>query len=402
MPDFVCRLGTASGEVVERVFSEDSEAELRRKLGDQEFLILSIRRKLGLALPFAGRRRRIPASDFLAFNQELMALIRAGLPILGSLDMLIERRKNPTFRQALIEVRDHIRAGGSLSEGFAAQGDLFPALYSTSLASGERSGEIATVLKRYIAYTQNIAAVRKRILSAAIYPIILTFVMAVVIYIMIGHVFPQFTEFFETMKADLPLPTQILLGFSRWMEHNRILALGIVAALITAAVLFRRTPKGREFIDRHKITLPLVGVVFQKYAITRFTRTLGTLLAGGLPMVTALQISSKVVGNSAFSNRLDEVARKVREGQPLWSSLEATGFMSDLSLEMIRVGESTGAMTEMLDNVSEFYEKEIETRIATLLSLLEPVLLLAMAVVIGGLLLAIYMPLLSSFSSAGI
>ncbi|MFQ5767661.1 MAG: type II secretion system F family protein [Acidobacteriota bacterium] len=400
MPEFVCKLGTATGDVVERTYSGDSEKTLRETLAEQDFLVLSIRRKLGLSLPFLGQHRRIPTTDFLVFNQELAALIKAGLPILSILDMLIERRKHPTFKQALIEIRDQVRSGVSLSEAFAAQGDLFPSLYAPSLASGERSGEIATVLQRYIEYSESIAAIRKKLISASVYPAILVSVMIIVIYIMMGHVFPQFTDFFSTMQADLPLSTVILLGVSNWVSRNNLFILVGGVVLVGGFVAFRRTETGRELLDRFKLQVPIMGPIFKKYSTTRFSRTLGTLLSGGIPLVMALQIASRTVDNRVFAESLKTVGRKVREGGALWEALEETGFLTDMAVEMVRVGESTGGLTAMLQNVSEFYESEIESRIQTLLSLLEPVMLVFMAVVVGGLLLAIYMPLLSSFSSA--
>lgn len=400
MPEFVCKLGTIEGQIIERTLTADSEAAARENLSQQEYLVLSVRRKLALSLPFVGGRRRISPAEFLVFNQELMALIKAGLPILGSLDMLIDRRKNVVFRQALIDIRDEVSSGSSLSEAFAARGDLFPPLFATSLASGERSGEIATVLRRYIAYAKNSAAVRKKIMAAAAYPIILVTVMVIMIYVMVAFVFPKFADFFSTMQADLPLPTVVLLGLSNWMAANNFWVILAGTVGLVAFLMWKRTERGVHFVDAAKFKIPIIGDIMHRYSVTRFTRTLATLIAGGIPMLNALQIASRTVGNSMFKERLDEVADKVREGNALWESLEATGLLSDMAVGMVKVGESTGSMTEMLDNVSELYEEVIEQRIQTLLSMMEPIILLVMAVVVGGVILAVYMPLLSAFSSA--
>ncbi len=402
MPDFICKLATPTGQVIQREYSGESESALRASLADQDLLVLSVRRKLGLSLPFMGRRRRIGSAEFLVFNQELGALIKAGLPILGSLDMLIERQRNPVFKQALTEIRDDVRSGASLSEGFQGQGGLFPPLFATALASGERSGEIASVLQRYVKYTQSVAAVRKKIVSAAIYPAVLLVAMVVVIFVMLGFVFPKFSGFFDTMQADLPLPTVILLGVSGWVSQNWMLGLAVLGVAVAAFLLWKRTPGGQRWFDRFKFQIPVIGPIFHRYAVTRFTRTLGTLLAGGIPMVTSLQIASRTVGNTLFAERLEEAGRKVREGSSLWEALEETRLMSEMAVGMIKVGESSGALTEMLENVSQFQDDQIDARIQTLLSLMEPVLLLVMAVVVGALLLAVYLPLLSSFSSAQI
>ncbi|MCZ6599740.1 MAG: type II secretion system F family protein [Acidobacteria bacterium] len=400
MAEFICTLATAGGQVVQRTMTGASEEAVRTALAEQDILVLSLRRKMGLALPFMGPRRHVSASEFLVFNQELAALIRAGLPILGSLDMLIERQKNQAFHQALVSIRDDIRGGASLSEAFKNQGALFPPLFATSLASGERSGEIAAVLERYISYSQSVAEVKKKIIAAAVYPLILMFAMTIVIFIMIIFVFPMFGEFFSTMKADLPLPTKVLLGVSGWLEKHYLLMFGGIAVVVGGFLWWKRTPAGTRWVDSIKFRLPIIGQILHYYSVTRFTRTLGTLLSGGIPMVGSLQIASRTVGNSVFGEKLEEAGQRVQEGGSLWESLEATGLMPDMAVGMIRVGESSGSLTLMLDRVSEFLDEKIDQRIQTLLSLMEPVLLLVMAVVVGGLLLAIYMPLLSSFSSA--
>lgn len=400
MAEFICTLATAGGQVVTRTMNGESEEAVRTALAEQDLLVLTLRRKVGFSLPFMGQRRHVSTSEFLVFNQELAALTKAGLPILGSLDMLIERQKNEAFHQALVTIRDDIRSGASLSEAFHNQGALFPPLYATSLASGERSGEIATVLERYISYTQSVAAVQKKLIAAAVYPLILMFAMIVVIFVMIIFVFPMFGEFFSTMKADLPLPTKILLGASGWLEKHYILLFLGMAVLGSGFFWWKRTPAGIRTVDTIKFKLPIIGQILHYYSVTRFTRTLGTLLSGGIPMVGSLQIASRTVGNSVFGAKLDEACQRVKEGGSLWESLEATGLMPEMAVGMIRVGESSGSLNVMLDRVSEFLDEKIDQRIQTLLSLMEPVLLLVMAVVVGGLLLAIYMPLLSSFSSA--
>jgi type IV pilus assembly protein PilC len=345
-----------------------------------------------------GGRRRISASEFLVFNQELKALLKAGLPILGSLDMLIDRQKNPVFRQALVEIRDEVSGGASLSESFEKRGGLFPPLFATSLASGERSGEIVHVLDRYIAYSENVAAVRQKIIAAAIYPLVLLVAMLIVIVVMISYVLPMFGGLFETMHVEVPVPTQILLGMANWISEHFLMVIVLLGAASATFAWWKRTPAGARSLDRLRFALPLIGEVFHKYAVTRFTRTLGTLLSGGIPMVTALQISSRTVGNIVFAERLDEASRKVKEGGALWESLEATELVPEMAVGMIRVGESSGALTEMLDQVSEFLDSQIDQRIQTLLALMEPILLLGMAVVVGGLILAIYLPLMSGFS----
>ena len=402
MPEFIARIGTADGTVMERDFVADSETALRAELQEQEYLILGIRKKsaLGRLLPDFTSRRSIKMSEFLLFNQEFAALIRAGLPILASLDILIERRKNPVFRRTLADIRDRVRGGASLSEAFDGQGEMFPKIYSSTLASGERSGEVASMLQRFITYQKTIGALRRKMISALIYPAVLLMLAFVVVGILLFFAVPKFVEFYADFGADLPLITKLLIGVSETMTNHALLIVGSLLAAAIAIRTWTRTDAGRLALDRLKIKLPVVGGIFHRFAVTRFVRTLSTLTAGGIPAVTALGISSRAVGNRAFELRLIEVERKVREGGSIWQSLDETQLFSDIAIEMTRVGEQTGALHEMLENISEFYDEEIETKLGTVMALIEPLMLIGMGIVIAFMLLAIYMPLMQSYSQS--
>ncbi len=402
MPEFIAKVGTSDGVVTERSFTADSEQALRAELQEREFLIFGIRRKSGLAvlLPDIGRKRTVAMKEFLLFNQELAALIRAGLPIIACLDILLERRKNPAFRRALTDVRDRVRGGASLSEAFDAQGEMFPKIYSSTLASGERSGEVATVLQRYIAYQKTLLALRRKVLSAMIYPAILFVVSGAVILILLTYAVPMFMEFYTEFGADLPLITRILVMVSKALTANLPLLLVGATAGVVAFRTWSRTAAGRLALDRVRVRLPLLGRVWRGFAISRFTRTLGTLIAGGIPAVTAMGISARAVGNLEYERQLLDVERKVREGASLWESLEKTGLFSDIAIEMTKVGESTGSLHEMLANVADVYDEEIETLLSTVIALLEPVMLICMGVIVGTIMLAIWLPLLRSYAQS--
>src|SRR5881296_3330268 len=326
MPEFIAKVGTTDGNVMERTFTADSEDALRSDLQGKEYLVFDVRRKSGWldALPGFGSGRVVRMKEFLLFNQELAALIRAGLPIIASLEILIERRKNQAFKKALMDVRDKVRGGASMSEAFQAQGEMFPGIYSATLASGERSGEIANVLLRYITYQKTMMGLKRKVTSALIYPAILFVLMIGLIAILITWVVPKFTDFYKDFGADLPLLTRMLIGLSTTVTHN---GLYLLAALVLVAVAFRawlKTPAGRLARDRFMVRMPIIGSVFHRFAVSRFMRTLGTLIAGGIPAVTALGMSARAVGNLEFENRLLDVERKVREGSSLWEALEAT------------------------------------------------------------------------------
>ena len=404
MPEFVCRMGTVEGDVIERVYVSDSAEAIRRDLERKDYLVFSVRKKggaLGL-LPSFGRRK-IKMKEFLIFNQQLAALLQAGLPIISSLDVLLERRKNPLFRKALSDIRDQVKAGAALSEAFDSQGNLFPKIYSSSLASGERSGEVASVLKRYITHTKKMLGLKSRVVAALMYPAILFLMSFVVVGILIYYVLPKFASIYEGFGGveNLPLITKILVGGSLFVQgHAILLVAGLLAAFLSLTA-WRRTPAGAFMVDRWKLRVPFAGGIVQRYCVSRFTRTLGTLVSGGIPLVTSLEIAGPAAGNLVFQTNLEGVARKVREGNALAQSLEETGLFSDLALEMIKVGESTGALQEMLDNVSQLYDEEIDNSLQTIEALMVPVMLVVMGVVIAGILLAIYMPLIKSYGMQG-
>ncbi len=402
MPEFIAKVGTSDGVVMERTFTADSEDALRSDLQGRDYLVFNVRRKSGWldVIPGFGPGRGVRMKEFLLFNQELAALIRAGLPIIASLEILIERRKNQTFKKALMDVRDKVRGGASMSEAFLEQGEMFPGIYSATLASGERSGEIANVLLRYIGYQKTMMALRRKVTSALIYPAILFVLMIALVVILITFVVPKFTEFYKDFGADLPLLTRVLIGVSAFVTHNGLLLVASIAVALVAVRAWLRTPAGKLARDRFLVRVPVVGPVFHRFAVSRFTRTLGTLIAGGIPAVTALGMSARAVGNLEFETRLLEVERKVREGSSLWEALEATALFNDIAIEMTRVGESTGSLAEMLSNISDFYDEEIETRISTIMVFIEPTMLVVMGGFVVLIMLAIYLPLLRSYAQS--
>jgi len=403
MPEFVCRIAARSGEVFDKTYIGADEASVREQLESQDLLILDLRRRNPLvhsllrSLHITGS---IPGKDFLSFNQELRALIRAGLPIVPSLNILLERRKNKTFRDALIDIRDRIKGGEALSDAFAAQGDLFPSLYSTSLASGERSGELAAVIDRFIAYQKKIIGVRRKVISAMIYPLVLLVLATGLITLMVFFIIPKFNDFLVDFGTELPLITKIVVGFSLFAAGNWYYLLGGVGAAALALSWFSRTESGRLQIDRFTLRIPVIGTIVSEYAQNRFTRTLGTLQAGGIPLVTSLELSARAVGNAVFERRLLEVADRVREGESLWEQLDKTALFSDISIQMIKVGESTGALDEMLDSASNFTDEEIDAHLERMMALVEPLMLVFMAVVVAVMLLSIYYPLLQAYGQS--
>lgn len=404
MPEFICRLGTVEGDVIERVYASEDAVALRRELERKEYLIFSIRKKGGVLglLPGVGRRK-IKLKEFLVFNQQLAALLQAGLPIVSSLDVLLERRKNPVFFKALTDIRDQVKAGAALSEAFASQGDLFPNIYSSSLASGERSGEVASVLRRYIAHAKKIMLLKSKVIAALIYPVILFAMSFGVMGILIYYVLPKFASIYEGFGGleNLPLITKVLVSGSLFVQDHAFALAALLLVLFLGFSAWKRTPAGALTVDSWMLRIPFLGQIVQKYCVSRFARTLGTLVSGGIPLVTSLETAGPAAGNLVFETRLSVVARKVREGNALAQSLDETELFSDLALEMIKVGESTGALQEMLENVSQLYDEEIDNNLQTIEALLVPLMLVFMGVVIASVLLAIFLPLIKSYGMQG-
>jgi type IV pilus assembly protein PilC len=393
MPEFILRVGTPDGEVVERQVVAASLRAAREEMRRQGLHVFDVRRgATDLRDLFPRFGRIISTESFLLFNQELLALVRAGLPIVQSLDIMLERQKNARFREVLTEIREKITSGVALSDAFAAYGSAFPAIYSTSLRAGERSGDLEGVIKRFLRYQKMIVNLRKKVIGALIYPTILVFLSSVMVFVMMTYVIPKFAEFFTGFGAELPWFTTFMINLANGLRDNLIFFLAGVALVVIVVNRWIKT-SGRVLWDRVKLHIPLVGGVLHRFAILQFTQSLGTLLAGGTPMVPALEIAAQSVTNQLVSTKIDGIVQNVRNGEPLWRSLDSTGVLSDLAIEMIKVGESTGALTEMLGNVSEFYDEEIEARLSRLVAAIEPIILVGMGIVIATLLYAFYLPL---------
>jgi len=358
------------------------------------------RRGVGLTLLKRKERRgRLKMSDFLIFNQELIALLKAGLPVVRSFEILLERQKNPVLRRVLTDVRERVNSGASISEAFAEEGDLFPRLYWTSLKAGEKSGEIESVLRRYLKYQKTVMALTRKVVSTLVYPAILILLSIGLITILMTYVIPRFSEFFSDFNADLPLLTVVVLEIATFMKNNILIIIGALGAAAFVASRWFGTEAGRRWRDAVILKLPVVGGIFRRFSISQFTRSLGTLLGGGTPLVPALENAADAIGNRSVSLKVMEVVPKVREGRELWRALEQTEIFTDLTIEMIKVGESSGALEEMLSSVSEFYDEEIDVMLARVISFVEPAILVLMGGVIVTILLSVYLPMFRLMSA---
>jgi type IV pilus assembly protein PilC len=400
--EFRCRLGTAAGEIVEGVYIADSEARLRRDLEEKGMYVLSLQKRAGISLSSKGRRQKVKRREFLVFNQELATLLKAGMPLVQSLDILRQRVANPTFKTVLDSVHDRVRSGSALSDAFAEHGSLFPAVYSASLMAGERSGNLDAVIRRYVAYEKIVGALKRRTMSALIYPAILVTMMILLIGIIVLKVVPAFSDFYGNFDRELPLSTRIIVAFSNGVVSNLAFIIIGVIGLAVAAVMWARHPTQRHRLDKWVVDLPWVGETARKFYTTQTARMLATLLGGGIPLVNALEISVRSLSNQHLSRELDRVRVRVQEGQGFAAALGERGIFPDVAVKMVEVGESTGALQEMLNSLAEFYDEEIETEVGRLITLVEPILLVFMGAVIALVVLALYMPLFELSSVVGV
>jgi len=393
--EFRCRLGTPGGEVFEGVYVAESEARLRRELEEKGLYVLGIQRAGRLAL---GRlpmpaRSRVSTREFLVFNQELATLLKAGMPLVQSLDILRRRVSNPVFKSVLDDVYERVRGGSSLSEAFEAHGSMFPGVYTASLLAGEKSGSLEQVIRRYVAYVKVVATVRRKTISALVYPTILLVLSLVVVSIIVLRVVPQFTAFYEQFGEDLPLSTRMIVAFSEVVRAYMWL---LVATVLGGALFlwgWLKQETQRERFDRWILRLPGLGPIARKFSTSQAARTLATLLGGGIPLVNAIEVAARSIKNRYVAHELRTAGQQVREGRSLATAMAESGAFTDVAIKMVEVGESTGALQEMLNSLADFYDEEIETNLGRFVTLVEPVLLVLMGLVIAGLLLALYMPL---------
>jgi type IV pilus assembly protein PilC len=391
-------VATATGQISEAVYVAENEARLRIDLEEQGLFLLAVHGRGGVGL---GRlrlglpeRRKIGTAEFLIFNQELATLLKAGLPVVQSLDILRRRVPNPTFRAALDDIHERIRSGTALSDAFAAKG-LFSGVYTASLTAGEKSGSLEQVIRRYVQHMKVLSAARSKVISALIYPAVLVVLSIAVVGLIVFKVVPEFADFYSQFGrgSELPLSTRVVVALSTSVVANGALILTTIVLLVVGTVLWFRQPSQRKRLHTAILRLPYFGPLSRRFATAQVSRTLATLLSGGIPLVNALDVAATSTGNQSISEGLTAVARQVREGRSLAEALAARDLFPHVAIEMVEVGESTGALADMLNSVADFYDEENETSLTRFSNLVQPLLLIIMGFVIAGLLLSLYMPL---------
>ncbi len=395
MPLFDCRVAKTDGSIAEERVEAEDEKAVRVQLEKKGYLVFSIRPLQGLSLSSLrwGFRKSIHPREFLVFNQELLALIRAGISIMRTLDILIGRASHPAFQTVLVGVRDGVRGGLSISEAMAKYPTYFSGLYVSSIRAGERSGSLVEILQRHIVYLKRMLAVRKKVISALSYPIFLLAVGISVIFFLLTYVMPTFMEIFKDSGTQLPLATQRLIFVMGFLQNYFLyLLLGLVAIVVFIYQSYQ-TSWGRPWLDSFILKIPVIGHVMERHYLITLSRTLSTTLSGGIPLVPALGMVAEALSNQAWSSKVQEVSGRVQEGVSLAHSLAQSGTFPKMSLEMIDVGENSGSLVEMLGEVADFHEDELDLYLGRVTTWVEPVMLLVMGVIVAIIVISMYLPI---------
>jgi type IV pilus assembly protein PilC len=401
MGEFVCRVADANGRVYSHVEAAGTQAEARQKLADRGLYVYSVESRSSLLSGMLQRQssRKVGGSDFLILNQQFNTLIKAGLPILRALDLLAERAASPRLRPIVAQIRDRVREGKSLSEAVNEAG-VFSKVFSTAILAGEKSGNLPGVLDYYISYQKVSTGVRKKILATLVYPALLVTVAILVVTYLVTVVVPKFAALYHDMNVELPTATRLLIAITVDYRGTILIAIGCFIVLLLGVFFWSRSEEGGQAFDKMKFRTPVVGDTIKKFQVAQFCRTLATLLTGGTPLVAGLQTAGEAIDSPLLRTSITQATQMVREGESLNTSLASTGIMPELALDMIEVGESSGALAPMLTSVAEFYEEEVNIRLAAMVALIEPAILIFMAILVAFILISLYLPIFS-FSISG-
>lgn len=399
---YTCKLGASDGKILYREFEAAETGVLRKSLEDQGFFIFEIKKKPFQFLFDKGiKRRKIDNKALLTFNQEMLVLIKAGMPIMQVLDTILERHDSGKLSEVLQQVREDVKAGAALSSAMEKHGRAFPYLYMASIRAGERTGDLPRTIRRYIQYLKRVDGIRKKVVSAVFYPSILVLFAFMAVTLLLVYVVPTFSQVYVDSGSQLPALTQILITFTSLLKRYFFFGILLVGGLIAGFRTWNNTEAGRYTVDRLKLTLPVIGDVFTKYSVAGFTRTLATVLGSGIPIIESLRMSIGTLNNVYMEKRLFEAVRFIEEGGRLSVAMEKINIMPPLALRMLGVGETTGSLEDMLIDISDYLEDELEERMHILTTAIEPAIMVVMGVVIGVIIVAMYLPIFKIAGTVG-
>jgi len=399
---YVCKIGSADGKILNKEFEAVSADILRQNLVSQGFFVFTIKKKpFQIVWKMGGARKKIDTKSLITFNQELLVLIKSGLPIIQALDTILERIDKGRLAEVLVMIRDDIKGGSSLSEAFERHPSAFSHLYIASIRAGERTGDLPQTIRRYITFLKKTEGFRKKVITALFYPSILLTVAFVAVTLLLVYVVPTFSQVYADAGSKLPVPTLILMSFTSVLKKYFLV---LVAMFFLASYLFKRwigTSAGRYTFDSFKLKTPLIGDIFSKYSIVSFTRTLATIIESGIPIVESLKMSVGTLNNKVLEARMLLAIKKVEEGVSLSVAIDGARLMPSLALRMLSVGESTGSLEEMLEGISDYFEEELDQRLHLLSTAIEPAIMILMGLVIGAIIVTMYLPIFKLAGTVG-
>lgn len=402
MAIYKCKIGSSDGKILEKEIEAVNTEILKQSLEEQGYFVFELKKKpLQFLLESGITRRKVDNKDLLTFNQELLVLIKAGLPIIQALDTILERVEKGKLGEILSEVREDVKGGAALSVAFEKHPKVFPHLYIASIQAGERTGDLPQTIRRYITFLKKAEGFRKKVLSALVYPVIVLTVAFVAITLLLVYVVPTFSQVYADSGSSLPVPTQMLIAFTSVLKKFFWIVVGL---FILATIVFRRwaeTEGGRYRVDALLIRIPFIGSLLVKYAVASFMRTLATVLGSGIPIIESLKMSVGTLNNMVLERKLLEAVVRVEEGVQLSTALEGAKIMPPLALRMLGVGETTGSLEEMLGDISDYFEEEIERHLNVLTTSIEPAIMIVMGFIIGAIIITMYLPIFKIAGTVG-
>ncbi len=399
---YSCKLGASDGKILVRDFEAADGGLLRKNLEDQGFFVFDVKKKrLQFLFEKGIKRKKVDNRSLLTFNQEMLVLFKSGMPIMQVLDAILERHESGALYDVLLQVREDVKAGAALSVAMEKHGRAFPYLYVASIRAGERTGDLPQTIRRYIEYLKRVGLLRKKIVAAIFYPAILVVFATLAITLLLLYVVPTFSQVYADSGSQLPALTQLLITFTSLIRRYFMFGIIIGIALFAVFRSWKNSEAGRYAFDRFKLTIPLAGDVFSKYSVAGFTRTLATVLGSGIPIIESLRMSIGTLDNVFMEKKLFEAVRFIEEGGRLSVALERIHLMPPLALRMLGVGETTGALEDMLIDISNYLEDELEERMHLLTTAIEPAIMLVMGVIIGVIIIAMYLPIFKIASTVG-
>ncbi len=400
MPNYAWKGRNRAGLVKEGVLVADSKEVALASLRRQNIVVTGIRER-GKEISLTKLGRKVPPKTLAVFTRQFSVMIDAGLPLVQCIEILANQQEHKTFQKILLQIRQDVEAGSTLADAMRRHPKAFDALYVNMVAAGEAGGILDTILQRLSIYIEKVVKLKAQVRSAMIYPIAVIVIAAIVVAVILLKVIPTFAALFMSLGAELPLPTRIVIAASNFLARYFIFFVLAIGAGVYGLRRYYATHNGRRVIDGLLLKMPILGNIFRKVAVARFCRTLATLTSSGVPILESLDITARTAGNAIVEDAIYETRRSVEGGKTIVEPLKATNIFPNMVTQMIGVGEQTGALDAMLNKIADFYEDEVDAAVAGLVKLLEPLLIFVLGIVIGGIVIAMYLPMFTLINKIG-